>query len=61
MIELIHETKWLKRMGLYIPEAARLLEQQETKFRMYCEILTELLLASYFHLQWSASVQTMLA
>ncbi len=46
MIEVIHETKWLKRMGLDIPEAARLLQQQETKFRTYCEVLTELLLAS---------------
>ena len=51
LIELIHETKWLRRMGLDIPEAAMVLLQQETKYRNYYDTLTELLLASVFILQ----------
>ena len=50
MLELIHETKWLARMGFDIPEAAQLLQPQEIKFIKYCDILTELLSASSFKL-----------
>lgn len=50
VLELIHETKWLARMGIDIPEAARILQPQETKLVKYCDILSELLLASFFEL-----------
>ena len=51
LIELVHETKWLRRMGLDIPEAAKVLLQQEIKYRNYCDTLTELLLASFLNPQ----------
>lgn len=44
LLELIREARWLARMGIDIPEAARLVLPQEPKFRDYFDRLTHLLL-----------------
>lgn len=44
LLEVIREARWFSRMGVDIPEAARLLLPQEEKFRDYHDRLTHLLL-----------------
>ena len=45
LLELVREARWLGRMGVALPEAARALLPQEAKLRGYYDALTHLLLA----------------
>ena len=44
LLELIREARALGRLGIEVPEAARLALMQEHKFRVYYDRLTHLLL-----------------
>jgi hypothetical protein len=45
LLELVREARWLGRLGVELPEAARALLPQEAKLRRYYDALTHLLLA----------------
>lgn len=47
LLELIREARALGRLGIEVPEAARLALMQEHKFRVYYDRLTHLLLVSH--------------
>lgn len=46
VLELIHEAKWLTRLGIQIPDAAIAIMQQESRFKSYKSHL-ELVLNEY--------------
>ena len=47
LLELIREARALGRLGIEVPEAARLALTQEHKFRAYYDRLTHLLLVNH--------------
>ena len=46
MLELIHEAKWLTRLGIQVPESAAVIMAQESRFKNYKSHL-ELVLNEY--------------
>lgn len=46
LLEVIREARWFSRMGVEVPEAAKMLLPQDEKFRDYQDRLTHLLLVS---------------